>query len=557
MEMANLIQAISAVKTESSAGRAGKGQTDFSDKLAAALDHVTLTEKSGQKSAEPQNVETATDGKAAEGKVANKGAARSDKGEMTSDKDVAASGKNDDTTNKDAADVVKDIATTAVNMGMTWLQSPIVTPIAAVETVSAVTSAVSAVAQAATGTDLLGTAGKVLSNAGLVAENKTGKTDLTENALQTDGAAVNANQANAVAANQEILKTTVAAAGQNKETASVLPVHVESGEAGQQAQPAEISANSGNNVSAVMTNKTAEPAQTDAAATSGKPEVKTEIPATESTAVESNAQKTGSSQTGLIDPAIQKDVVAVNASTTPTVLSNTATAVKQGESETKTENKTQEPLNATEAVQETPVKANESKDSKQDLLGQFEKGNDKKIVEKTDESATPSVSFDKMNPVVDSSAPAQVKSPEQRADTYEVAKQVMEGMKSSTDRLQSSQVIITLKPEHLGEVTVKINVDGDRVTAAFHAASSEVRAILESSLPQLKQEMSQQGWNFDSDGVYGGLQQFMGNQQQKPQEQPVVQMPTRRSNEVYDDAVAFTGSGNIQIMSAAAVDYRI
>ena len=57
-----------------------------------------------------------------------------------------------------------------------------------------------------------------------------------------------------------------------------------------------------------------------------------------------------------------------------------------------------------------------------------------------------------------------------RQDLHDVTRQVMEGMISPNQQLKTSQVIITLKPEHLGEVTVKINVDGDKVTAAFHAA---------------------------------------------------------------------------------------
>ena len=137
----------------------------------------------------------------------------------------------------------------------------------------------------------------------------------------------------------------------------------------------------------------------------------------------------------------------------------------------------------------------------------------------------------------------------------------MDGMTASTDRLKSSQVIITLRPEHLGEVTVKINVDGDRVTAAFHAASSEVRAILESSMPQLRQEMSQNGWKFDSDGVYAGMQQFLADQQQQRQSeqgQTVIPMTRRLNREEYEDSMAaITPAGRLQVMSAAAVDYRV
>ncbi|NMC33249.1 MAG: hypothetical protein GYA36_12450 [Veillonellaceae bacterium] len=172
----------------------------------------------------------------------------------------------------------------------------------------------------------------------------------------------------------------------------------------------------------------------------------------------------------------------------------------------------------------------------------------------------PLAPFEKvLNPI--GAAPAAEPTLQQpRQELHEVARQVMDGMIASTDRLKSSQVIITLKPEHLGEVTVKINVDGDRVTAAFHAASSEVRAILESSLPQLRQEMSQQGWKFDSEGVYGGMQQFLANQQQQQstnQWQMFSPIPQRMNRDEYDETIAFSPTGRLQVLSAAAVDYRV
>ena len=109
-------------------------------------------------------------------------------------------------------------------------------------------------------------------------------------------------------------------------------------------------------------------------------------------------------------------------------------------------------------------------------------------------------------------------------------------------------------------MTVKINVDGDKVTAAFHAASTEVRGILESSMSQLKQEMSQQGWQFDSEGVFGGMQEFLGQQQQQQAQQQQQQMRSMMNHarpDEYDDALAFSSSGKLQVMSATAVDYRV
>lgn len=193
-------------------------------------------------------------------------------------------------------------------------------------------------------------------------------------------------------------------------------------------------------------------------------------------------------------------------------------------------------------------------------LGHAKSDSIPKVDAQNDSAAMAAVTFDRVLNSVDQSSDATAVASQPRQDLHEVARQVMDGMTISADRLKSSQVIITLKPEHLGEVTVKINVDGDRVTAAFHAASSEVRAILESSLPQLRQEMSQQGWNFDSNGVFGDMQEFLANQQQQrqsAQEQQILQNAHRLHREVYDDGMAFTPGGQPQIMTAASVDYRI
>lgn len=204
------------------------------------------------------------------------------------------------------------------------------------------------------------------------------------------------------------------------------------------------------------------------------------------------------------------------------------------------------------------VASTEQKDLPGQLLAKSKTDQKPALSDKQDASAMAPVLFDK---VMASTNEIPVTTPppvQPRQDLHEVVKQVMEGMISPTQQLKSSQVIITLKPEHLGEVTMKINVDGDKVTASFHAASSEVRAILESSLPQLRQEMSQQGWQFDSNGVFGGMQEFMANQgQQQTRQQQMVDNIQRGHRAKYDDAVAFTHNGRLQVMSAAAVDYRI
>ncbi len=180
------------------------------------------------------------------------------------------------------------------------------------------------------------------------------------------------------------------------------------------------------------------------------------------------------------------------------------------------------------------------------------------LSERNDASLSAPVGFDKVMASVNEPVVVTPPVAQPRPDLHEVVKQIMDEMISPAQQLKSSQVIITLKPEHLGEVTVKINVDGDKVTAAFHAASTEVRGILESSLSQLKQEMSQQGWQFDSDGVFGGMQEFLGQQeQQQAQQQQMRSMMNHARPDQYDDATAFTNTGRLQVMTATAVDYRV
>ena len=180
------------------------------------------------------------------------------------------------------------------------------------------------------------------------------------------------------------------------------------------------------------------------------------------------------------------------------------------------------------------------------------------LSEKTDGSVSVPVGFDRVMASVNQTPVISPQVAPPRPDLQEVVKQVMDGMISPNQQLKSSQVIVTLKPEHLGEVTVKINVDGDKVTAAFHAASTEVRGILEGSMSQLKQEMSQQGWQFDSEGVFGGMQEFLGQQQQQQaQQQQMRSMMNHARPDEYDDALAFSSSGKLQVMSATAVDYRV
>lgn len=56
-----------------------------------------------------------------------------------------------------------------------------------------------------------------------------------------------------------------------------------------------------------------------------------------------------------------------------------------------------------------------------------------------------------------------------------------------------SEMIVKLKPDHLGKVTVEIAVENGNITAKFLAESQKVKEILESSMQDLKDHLAKQG----------------------------------------------------------------
>lgn len=69
-----------------------------------------------------------------------------------------------------------------------------------------------------------------------------------------------------------------------------------------------------------------------------------------------------------------------------------------------------------------------------------------------------------------------------------------------------TEMVIRLKPEHLGELTLRVSVSSEgAVTASFFTNNSEVRHIVENSLVQLRQELQNQGLKVDKAEVYAGL----------------------------------------------------
>lgn len=139
-------------------------------------------------------------------------------------------------------------------------------------------------------------------------------------------------------------------------------------------------------------------------------------------------------------------------------------------------------------------------------------------------------------------------------DKYDISGQVFEKARMFI-RPTNSEMVLQLRPEHLGELTLKVSVENGLVTAAFHSDNREVRQVIEASLPQLKQDLSQQGIKLDNVGVFNGSEQFFGNDQQQSQRQQQPQLLTRKSPREFTDVLEATET--VSLNSTEGVDYRI
>lgn len=153
---------------------------------------------------------------------------------------------------------------------------------------------------------------------------------------------------------------------------------------------------------------------------------------------------------------------------------------------------------------------------------------------------------------------AEAQQPNLPADVHEVAKQIVEQTRLIT-KPQNTEMIIKLKPEHLGELTLRVVIENGAVNASFHSNNSEVRNIIEASLPQLKQDMSNSGLKVDNVSVYAGLSQFLPNHDQdRSSRQQIIKFTNKKAGKDFVEAIDDEMStekltGN----SETGVDYRI
>ncbi|EGO63152.1 flagellar hook-length control protein FliK [Acetonema longum] len=142
-------------------------------------------------------------------------------------------------------------------------------------------------------------------------------------------------------------------------------------------------------------------------------------------------------------------------------------------------------------------------------------------------------------------------------DPDNVVAQIVENARLIS-RQANTEMVIRLKPEHLGDMTLKVTVEGGVVSAAFHSNNSEVRSVIEASLPQLKQELSNQGLKVDNVGVYAGLGQFLSNDRRETaQQQPEIKLNNRKTDEEFVQAIEEESAIQAVAVGDTGVDYRI
>lgn len=153
-----------------------------------------------------------------------------------------------------------------------------------------------------------------------------------------------------------------------------------------------------------------------------------------------------------------------------------------------------------------------------------------------------------------------VASPQEKAgiDAREVLRQVADQVRF-VRRPGVEEMTMRLNPEALGEVTVKLMLEGGRLTARFHADNPEVRQVLENSLQQLKLELSTAGLKVHDVGVYAGLDNPLSQHQgERGQAWAGMTGGEKRKAEAHDAAAQLElQTANSSTDDELAVDYRI
>ena len=149
-----------------------------------------------------------------------------------------------------------------------------------------------------------------------------------------------------------------------------------------------------------------------------------------------------------------------------------------------------------------------------------------------------------------------VEQPLTAAEKMDIPNQIVQQTKLIKG-IEDTQMVIKLKPEHLGELTLKFVLDKGAVSASFHSDNQQVRNIIESSLVQLKQELSDQGIKVSHMGVYAGLSDLLSNGQQEQRQSQQTKFKNKKVDLAdFEDEVDKV-NGVKDVLSEDGVDYRI
>ena len=175
-------------------------------------------------------------------------------------------------------------------------------------------------------------------------------------------------------------------------------------------------------------------------------------------------------------------------------------------------------------------------------------------------------SFSQTRSSIDGTQASQSAQAAQQPQTdYDVPQQIVDQARL-IQRGQDTEMVIHLKPEHLGDLTLRVSVGVDgAVNASFHSNNAEVRTIIENTLVQLKQDLNDQGIKVDNVGVYagladGGLPQDSGQQGWQQGSSQGQHHSTQESAEAFEDGQELAAALAAQKEGNAAtdgVDYRV
>jgi hypothetical protein len=159
-----------------------------------------------------------------------------------------------------------------------------------------------------------------------------------------------------------------------------------------------------------------------------------------------------------------------------------------------------------------------------------------------DEGITARIAEEWQSPVSAAYHPIDMRDTERMADelaariSNEVDK--LEGRTSSSDRriITVSSIKVSLRPEHLGRIEIKVIKRGEKISAIIKAEDDSVRRLLHQVVPQIKQSLTEHGIraaqvevrSFNSSGGFGfanGWSGWDGDQNAFHQPRPVYDQP--------------------------------